>query len=423
MSLSHEKQDRYLVISADAHAGGDVGDYREYLPKRWHSEFDDWSRNAQSRWDVRNEGRENSRNWDSDRRVKENEADGISAELIFPNTLPPFYPRHALGANLPEGRAEYERQFAGLQASNRWVVDFCAEAVGRRKGLVQILLNDIDDALAEIRWGKDAGLAAILIPGVRPGHPLEGLWSPRYDPIWALAEELDMPVNQHVGAGKPELGPNPVELLPWTFEAPFYSQRTMWHLVLGAVFERFPRLKFIMTEDGLDWVGPVMTRLDETYNVLNDDRVVHSRLFGEAAGALSLRPSRYIQRNCYICASGAVHPDEIRTRQKLGSDHLLWGSDYPHDEGSFPFSRAALRAFFADVSPDECRRILGLTAAGLYGFDVDLLKPIADRVGPTVAEVHTPLESYPEGSHLELFLGPLTVPQDTLAGAQGANSR
>ena len=126
--------DPYLIISADAHAGAYVTDYRDYLDPRWRDEFDVWMVDAQSRWDQLNRGRENARNWDSNRRLRENESDGICAELIFPNTVPPFYPRHALGATLPTNRAEYERRLAGIRASNRWVVDFCAQAPGRRRG-------------------------------------------------------------------------------------------------------------------------------------------------------------------------------------------------------------------------------------------------------------------------------------------------
>ena len=127
--------------------------------------------------------------------------------------------------------------------------------------------------LAEIRWGKEAGLAAILIPGVRPGHPLEGLWSSRYDPIWALAQDLDMPVNQHSGAGAPDVGTDPGEVASANFESVgshFYSQRTIWNFIYGGVFERFPRLKFVMTEDGLGWADPLMTLLDNHFRRLSD---------------------------------------------------------------------------------------------------------------------------------------------------------
>ncbi len=401
--------ERYAVISADAHAGGEVYDYKPYLERRWHDEFETWAASANNRWNARNEGRESSRNWDNERRVAENDADGVAAELIFPNTLPPFYPRHCLTAAVPTSRQDYERRMAGLRASNRWMVDFCAQAPGRRLGLVQILFNDIDDALDEIRWGKDAGLAAILIPGVSPDHELEGMWSDRYDPIWALACELDMPINQHVGAGGPEVGTAEAAMAAHMMESPFYLQRSMWDLLVGGAFDRYPQLRFVLTEIGFGWIGQVMRRLDRQLAVVSDPRVVHSRLFGGAMQKLKLLPSDYVRRNCYIAMSGTGSLDEVANRHDIGVDHVMWGSDYPHDEGTYPHTHEALRALFANVPPQECRKILGETAARLYGFDLQALTPVANRIGPLCSETHVPLDAYPEDSTLELYLGPLVT--------------
>jgi len=85
------------------------------------------------------------------------------------------FPSSAVFANQPRDRDDYERRFAGTQAHNRWMVDFCAAVLGRRKSPVRIFLYDIEDALAEIRWGNDAGMPAVLVPAVSPNHPLEGL--------------------------------------------------------------------------------------------------------------------------------------------------------------------------------------------------------------------------------------------------------
>ncbi len=210
--------DRYLVVSADHHAGADVQDYKPYLAAEWHDEFDAWAAEVTDRWNAANEGRDNERSWHSARRLEEDDADGIAGEVLFPNTLPPFYPKNDLTSSLPRTQKEYEQRFAGLRAHNRWTVDFIAQAPVRRRGPVQILLNDVDDAVAEIKWGHEHGLTAVLIPAPSPNHPLEGLWSRRYDPIWALAEELGMPINQHSGAGAPEVGTDPAELACWQFD-------------------------------------------------------------------------------------------------------------------------------------------------------------------------------------------------------------
>jgi predicted TIM-barrel fold metal-dependent hydrolase len=145
---------RYTVISADAHAGADIVEYRPYLPVAWHDEFDAWAASYVNPFaDLL--APTAYRSWDSDRRLEENTADGITAEVLFPNTVPPFFEEGSLVA-LPPTEAEYERRWAGIQAHNRWLADFCARAPGRRAGVAQIFANRIEDALEEVRWAVSA---------------------------------------------------------------------------------------------------------------------------------------------------------------------------------------------------------------------------------------------------------------------------
>ena len=93
------------------------------------------------------------------------------------------------------------------RAHNRWLADFCA-APGRRAGIAQILLHDVDAAVDEIRWAKDAGLTGgVLLPGAPPGSDLLPLYAPEYEPIWAACEELGLPINHHTGSASPDYGP------------------------------------------------------------------------------------------------------------------------------------------------------------------------------------------------------------------------
>ena len=167
-------RDRYIVVSADGHAGNQMHGYRDYLEHRYLDEFDRWAAQYVVPFpDL--EGPDASRNWDSDRRVVEMEADGIVAEVLFPNTVPPFYPKSSLTARPPVAdRRDLELRWAGLRAHNRWLVDFSAATPGRRAGIAQILLADVDAAVEEIRWARRAGLsrrgaAAGRSTGYRPG--------------------------------------------------------------------------------------------------------------------------------------------------------------------------------------------------------------------------------------------------------------
>ncbi len=117
-------------------------------------------------------GDDGSRNWDSTRRLRELEADGVVAEVIFPNTVPPFFPKSSLVAasRRAPGAGDLERRWAGLRAHNRWLADFCADAPGRRAGICQIMLHDVEGAVAEIRWAAEHGLTGgVLLPGAPPG--------------------------------------------------------------------------------------------------------------------------------------------------------------------------------------------------------------------------------------------------------------
>ena len=100
---------------------------------------------------------------------------------------------------LPPTSEDYDRRWAGLQAHNRWLVDFCADAPGRRAGIVQIFLNDLDDACAEIRWRSSEQIhvcGGVLLPAVPPNSHLHELWDPYYEPLWELCEELDVPLQR-----------------------------------------------------------------------------------------------------------------------------------------------------------------------------------------------------------------------------------
>ena len=83
----------------------------------------------------------------------------------------------------------------------------------------------------------------------------------------------------------------------------------------------------------------------------------------------------------------------------------MWGSDYPHDEGTGPFTREHLRQLFHDADPDELKRILGGNAAKLYDFDLDALAPLAEQYGPTVGEIAQPLRELPENPNSALLKG------------------
>ncbi|MGW1865760.1 amidohydrolase family protein [Streptomyces mauvecolor] len=400
--------ERYTVISADCHAGADLLDYRPYLESKHHEAFDAWAATYVNPYeDLMADTAD--RNWNSARRVADLEADGIVAEVVFPNTIPPFFPSASLMAPAPT-REEFEQRWAGLRAHNRWLADFCAEAPGRRAGVAQILLNDVGEAVREIRRSKEAGLTGgILLPGAPPGSGVPELYSDAYDPIWAVCAELGVPVNHHGGSASPPLGEDPAARAVFMVETTWFSHRALWHLIFGGAFNRHPSLKLILTEQGSGWIPGVLDMLDYYHDRLvaaaTKASTAESKFGAGLAESMGKGPSQVWRDNCFVGAS-FMRPHEVPLRDRIGLDKIMWGSDYPHDEGTTPFSREGLRIAYAGLPRDEVAAMVGGNAARVYGFDLPSLDKVAARVGPTVAEIAEPLKEIPaEASSPAFALG------------------
>jgi predicted TIM-barrel fold metal-dependent hydrolase len=391
---------KQIVVSADGHCGADIYDYKPYLDPQYRHEFDAWADAYVDPWKDLDDATEHHRvgvasfqsdlNWDSDKRLAHLEQEGIAAEVLFPNTVPPFFPSGVIGAPAPGTPDEYEYRFAGVQAHNRWLADFCAMAPGRRAGIAQVFFNDVDRALDEIRWAKDHGLRGVLLP---PDHMLRlsNLHYPALNPVWALCEELDMPLHRHgtVPAEAPsELTGDAGAAIAFS-EGTFYANRPMVHLILAGVFDRYPRLKLVMTENQAAGVLPVLQQVDYFVQYARKPGTLGDLFAGKATRAIGRLPSEYLVTNIYH--GSFFDSNDIGHRHVIGVDRMMWGADFPHHEGTSPYSREALRANFAHVDDAEVRQMISQTALAVYDLDEALLQTVADRIGPTLEEIHTPL--------------------------------
>jgi predicted TIM-barrel fold metal-dependent hydrolase len=383
--------DRYTIISADSHAGGNMSMYEQYLPSEWKDAFDEW-RGAYSNpyRDLQDDGR--TRNWDNERRVSEQYADGVVAEITFPNTVPPFYPTGSLIAMAPKNAEDFRRRKAGIDCHNRWLKDWCDEYPGQRCGLPQIFLDDLDDAVRTLEWAAAEGFKSFLLPHVAPDVDLPGLWSPAWDRLWATV--------QHGGNGTPDYGKDPASGVIFLMEVPFFAHRNLAHLTMSGVFQRFPNLKYVMTEQGVAWAIEELRRMDAYHAQMKHGRV--GELGFSADIVLDLKPSEYFDRNVWIGAS-FPSPGEAEAIRHLGTHKVMWGSDYPHHEGTYPYSVKSLQRAFHDWSEDDLRKVLSENAADVYGFDLDVLAPLAAEHGPTVGEVAQPLAEIPKDATSPAF--------------------
>jgi len=386
----------YVIVSSDTHAGLQVEDYRDYLEARFHPQFDDWvvGRHEHRRlveevngeyvaqWEGENaEGLKGA--WDPEVRDKELDSDGIAGEVIFADgdsvtgqESPPF------GAGLAAGQiTDPELAFAGARAHNRWLVEFCATNPARRAGVALVpVIHGVEESVREIRsLAGSPGIRGVMIPTMWHDHPSYGHES--YEPVWAACAEAGLVVHTHSGEGDwPSYNDN---LAQFVLEVPFWTHRPLWQLLLSGAFDRHPGLRYVATECGSWWLGDLLWKADTTFGANPKVKKLNSR----TKGLIARLPSEYVGTNVFIGAS-TMSPEEIRRRHRNGIDALMWGTDYPHPEGSWPHTVERLETDFREVSIEDTRLLLGLNAVRCYDLDLDALTAIAAGIGPTPTKLH-----------------------------------
>jgi predicted TIM-barrel fold metal-dependent hydrolase len=281
-----------------------------------------------------------------------------------------------------------------LHAYNRGLADFCAAAPGRRAGCLPIDLHDMDRAVEEIAWARDAGIfGGIMLPAMSVRGGLPGYADDYYEPLWSACEDHGMVVNLHTGASGTAtdakyLYDEKHAGFLGLYEVFVFTRRPLWFMIFGGVFDRHPDLKVAVTENGVQWL-PSLVRDMESFFDTHGGAPVRSYL--------RHRPSEYVERHVYLGGS-LMKRYEAEMREEVGVDRLMWGADYPHLEGAAPVHRLVLRHVFGGLPEEDLRRILGLNAVELFGFDLGRLEEVAARVGPTVEDLATgvALEDIPE---------------------------
>lgn len=385
---------RYTVISTDCHAGATYaeGGFLAYIESGYQSALREemerfetqlaatkdqeklFAKEFMAEQDGTGAAQAGGRSgaWDSERRRVELERDGIVADIIFPdgsqNNAPPFQAASGPGAI----GADHQLQAVGAWAYNRWLADFCATAPTRHAGIAIITVHDAKEAVRQIEWAHENGLRGVLLPSGVGDLPF--YHAPDYEAIWQACAERGLPLHTHVGSATPDYGDHPGSGALFAYESLWLSHRPLWFLILGGVLERYPTLKVVFAEQGADWVPDTLRILDNI--------VIH--MFRHERKRLSLKPSEYWQRQCYVQAM-FLGRREARMRNEIGVGNMLWGSDYPHFEGSWPRSKELIERALADVPDTDRRAILSENAAALYGFDLAELDRIGQTVGPELA--------------------------------------
>jgi predicted TIM-barrel fold metal-dependent hydrolase len=248
-------------------------------------------------------------------------------------------------------------QRALFRAYNDWLAEFCSYSPHRLIGLALISLEDIGEAVREVERSVKKGLKGAMIsvaPDVEQSYD-----NPIYDPFWAAAQDLDLPLSLHLATGK--------QNIVTTARSPYALymgilvdiQQTLVTMLFSGMLERFPRLKVLSTEHDIGWIAYFLRRLDRAYD----------RFRQSDPTPLQMPPSEYFQRQVY--ATFQDDPVGLATGQFLATDNVLWASDYPHVDSTWPHSQQVIDEHFAQVSAQEKHKIVYANAAKLYGIAVE----------------------------------------------------
>jgi predicted TIM-barrel fold metal-dependent hydrolase len=316
--------------------------------------------------------------FDPHARLSDMDTDGLDAEVLYPGPLGGLG-----GGGSIASITDRALRHACVRAYNDWLADFCAVAPDRLVGIALVRMEELDFAIAEIERVARLGLKGAVVNAMPDLLGCPPLFSRAYDPFWAKAEEVGLPLSLHIlharctppltEAARKEseaagtgAGLQTVLSHVGTGTGLFETYMTMMCLdmaepvsllIFSGVLERFPGLRFAIAECGIGWIPFVLERMDSIFRTHR--KWMHS--------TISQLPSDVFHSHFF--ATFQQDDDAgILARHISGVDNLMWASDYPHTDTTFPFSRKVVDELFAGVPPDEREKITSANARRLYGL-------------------------------------------------------
>lgn len=274
------------------------------------------------------------------------EIDGIEAEFLYPGFFGLF------------SFENLDLLVACQQNYNDWLYDYASAANGRLYGLAVIPVQDPESGAIElqrvIKKGYKGGCIPCSSPADMPYH------DPCYERIWSIAEEANFPLSMHVGTNSylprqyRQKSTNRDSVFDYA-NAPATVQRTIIELMCRGVAEKHPNLKFVVSEFNAGWIAQWLDRVDQ--GILREFRFRSKEFTGE-------RPHEVWRRQFYA----TIEDDRpaILTREIIGVDNLMWGSDYPHVDSTWPCSMEVLDEIFEGVPDVDREKITSGNVKALY---------------------------------------------------------
>ncbi len=295
--------------------------------------------------------------YDPGEHVKDMDIDGIHYSIVFP-TVGLFL------FQVPD--SDYVT--STFRTYNDWVAEFCAAQPKRIKGVCMINIDDVTEGVKELERCAKLGFSGAMIT-VYPPETMQ-YNSPDYDPLWACAQANGMPLNLHISTNRPtqstkgdqNMGNEDLDAATMAYmtNVDHWVRMSLAWMILSGVFERFPQLQVGSVEMELSWAPHFLDRLDYNYTQRGVGQAIAHQL---KEGML---PSDYFHSNIFL----GFQEDAlgIRDRHIIGVDQLLWGSDYPHQESTFPRSREIINEILVDCTEEEKAKIVGDNCARVYNL-------------------------------------------------------
>ena len=277
--------------------------------------------------------------------VKDMDIDGVEAGVIYPTVGLFIY-------SVPNS----EIVTAAFRAYNDWMAEFCRPYPTRLKGVALLNIDDVRTGVSEMERCAKMGLVGAMIPAYT--GEVTSYESPEYEPLWAAAEELEMPLSLHVSTKRGQGITPDFMKLSTLVNVDHWVRMSIADIILSGVFERHPKLHVGSVEHELGWIPHFLERMDYAYTQRPPTDAAQHR-FNE-----DMLPSDYFHRNVFL--SFQEDALGLKLRDAIGVDNLMWGSDYPHQESTFPRSREILEKILDDCTEEEKAKIAGGNAARLY---------------------------------------------------------
>jgi len=299
--------------------------------------------------------------WDQTARLADMDLNHVDAAINYPNIFPRF-----AGQGFLE-RSDKELALACLRIYNDWMIDdWCAGAgKGRLIPLTLVPLWDPHLAAEEVRRCAAKGSYAIAFSEnvAKLGQP--SLYTGAWDVLWEACQETDTSVSMHIGSSSSM--PTTSDDAPLATSMSMYAQNAQGSLcdwVFSGSLERFPDITIAYAESQVGWMPFQLERMDAVWR---DGR-------GDVDNVKTL-PSEQVKGRVYGCVFDDLHG--LINRDAVGTDHILWETDYPHSDGTFPHSRKIAHELFtaAGMNAQECRMVLRSNAVKAYGLDRFGVKP------------------------------------------------